>query len=52
MGILSACMYVHHVLLKARKVSDLLELKLQAVVSLRVGAGNLTQILWKSSQCS
>lgn len=31
-----------------RKASDCLELELQAVVSLRVGAGNRNQVLWKS----
>lgn len=29
-----------------------LELELQIVVSHYVGAGNLTQVVWKSSQCS
>jgi hypothetical protein len=35
-----------------QKVSDLLELKLQAVVSFSVGAGNWTHILSKNSKYS
>ena len=35
-----------------KRMSDPLELALQMVVSSHVGAGNPTQILWKSSQCS
>jgi hypothetical protein len=29
-----------------------LEVKLQMAMSLRVGSGNRTCVLWKSSQCS
>lgn len=35
-----------------KRVSDPLYLELQIGVSLHVGAGDLTQVLWKSSQCS
>ena len=48
--------YVHHVLPATcggqKKALDPLELQLQMVVSLHVGSGNLTQVLWKNSQCS
>lgn len=36
---------------KIQKLSDHLELQLQTHVSHRVGAGNLTQVLGKKSQC-
>lgn len=35
-----------------KRVSDLLELQLQMVVNLHVGAGNRTQVFWKSSHVS
>ena len=35
-----------------KQVSNSLELELQMVVSCHVGAGNLTQVLWKMNQCS
>lgn len=35
-----------------KEVPDPLELKLQTVVSCCVDVGNLTQVLWKSGQCS
>ena len=34
------------------KTLDLMELKLQIVLSHHVGAGNWTQVLWKSNKCS
>lgn len=42
-----ACMYVCG---DQKRVSDDLDLELQRVVSGHVGAGNQTQILWKSDQ--
>lgn len=35
-----------------KMVSDPLELELQTVMSFQLGAGNRSQVLWKSSQCS
>ena len=34
-----------------KKASGLMKLELQTVVSLHVGAGNQTWVLWKGSQC-
>jgi hypothetical protein len=42
----------HHMRDDQEIVSDLPELKLQAVVSCRVGAENETKVLGKNSQCS
>jgi hypothetical protein len=35
-----------------KRIPDSIELESQPVVSCNVGAGNWTQVLWKSSQCS
>ena len=51
---LTAAMSVHHVCSahgSQKGQSDPLELELQMVVSLYVGAGNQTWVLWKSSLC-
>ena len=45
-----ACISVPGALGIQKRASDLLELELQMVVSLYVGAGNSTQVLWKNSQ--
>ena len=46
--VLSAC----SILRSQKRASDLLELELQMVVSLHMGAGNQIHVLWKGSQCS
>ena len=48
------CMYVHHrhAEVCGGQKMDPLELELRVAVSCNVGAGNLTQVLWRSSQCS
>jgi hypothetical protein len=43
--------YVHWCFAYVR-VLETLELELKTVVSCHMGAGNRTQILWKSNQCS
>ena len=56
LGVLPVCTSVHHHMPGSRggleQVLGPLELELQMVVRLCVGAGHQIQVLWKSSQCS
>jgi hypothetical protein len=53
MDVLPACMSVYHGACRGQnKVSDILELELQMVVSHHVGAEAQTQVLYKSNKCS
>lgn len=47
MGVLSAFLFVHHVPVEARKVSVLLGLESETILSYHMGAGNLTQVFCK-----
>ena len=55
LGVLPVCNSVHHVyawsLGGQKRVSDVLDLELQKVMSCLVCAGNQTQVLWKSNKC-
>lgn len=53
-GVFPACMSLHVCSAKRhqKKASAPLLLGLQTAVSCRVGAGDLTWLLWRSSQCS
>lgn len=46
----SACMYDAHRCLKS--VPDPIELELQLATGFHVGAGDGSQVFWKSNQCS
>lgn len=55
MGILATCLSLHHVCLmplESKEGTGYMELDLQIVVSLHMGAGNQCYVLWKSSQSS
>lgn len=51
MGVLFACIYAYPQK-PEEGIWDPLDLELQTVVSLFMGAGNQIQVLWKNGKCS